>query len=192
MGSSKLKIALLISGRGSNMEAIIEQCQTGILQEIAAVVLVFSNNPIAKGLKIASKKDIKTATIDTKKVAKDRFDIQLLALLRQHRVEWIVLAGYMRILSPTIIAAYPQRIVNIHPADTNLHQGLGGYQWAFDNNLRSTKITVHYVSQELDKGEVVAQIEVDLEGVTSVEEVEQRGLTVEHQFYSQVLRKLWK
>jgi phosphoribosylglycinamide formyltransferase-1 len=186
------KLAVFISGRGSNMQAILEECKSGVLKETAEVVLVFSNNAKAKGLELAQKAGIPTAVIPHSIKANQQYEKALIDLLKRHEVEWIILAGYMRILSPPIIAAYPQRVINIHPADTNLHQGLGGYQWAFDNKLPSTIITVHYVSDVLDRGAIIAQKEVDLIGAETVKNVEQRGLAVEHVFYSQTLYHLWK
>ena len=88
------------------------------------------------------------------------------------------------------VQAYPNKIVNIHPADTKLHQGLHAYQWAFENKLEETKITVHYVEEGLDTGPIIGQKTVNLRGAKTLEEVEQRGLKVEHQFYSEMLLKL--
>jgi phosphoribosylglycinamide formyltransferase-1 len=96
----------------------------------------------------------------------------------------------MRVLSPSFVQAYQGRIINVHPADTQLHQGLHAYEWAFEQQLAQTKITVHDVDEGMDTGGVIGQAEVDLRGVQSLEEVEKRGLSVEHKFYSQVIREL--
>ena len=97
----------------------------------------------------------------------------------------------MKIISPEIIREFPNRIINIHPADTSLHQGLHGYEWAFQNNLKSTKITVHFVDEGLDTGKVIAKKEVDISDCKTLTEVEQKGLKAEHQFYSECLRKVF-
>jgi len=97
----------------------------------------------------------------------------------------------MRILSDLFVEAYRGRIINIHPADTARFQGVGGYDWAFDNKLNETKISVHYVDEGVDTGPVIAQEVVDLTGADSLSEVERRGLAVEHRFYSEVLRQLF-
>ena len=86
--------------------------------------------------------------------------------------------GYLRLLSPAVVRRYPERIVNIHPADTRRHQGLHGYAWAFEQKLATTKVTVHLVDEGLDTGRILAQREVDLRGAASLEEVERRGLAV--------------
>jgi phosphoribosylglycinamide formyltransferase-1 len=96
----------------------------------------------------------------------------------------------MRILSPVLVNAFPKRIINIHPADTTAHQGLHGYEWAWENKLPETKITVHFVDEGLDTGSIIAQEIVDLRGVTSLEEVEARGLAIEHKLYSKTLSEL--
>ena len=105
--------------------------------------------------------------------------------------DYVILAGYMKIIPPEIIKLFPKRIINIHPADTALHRGLHGYKWAFENNLKKTKITVHFVDEGLDTGEVIAKADVDLQGASSLKEVEKRGLAVEHKFYSECLKKIF-
>ena len=97
----------------------------------------------------------------------------------------------MRILSPLFIRAYRNRIINIHPADTAQFQGLGAYVWAWENGLQETKITVHFVDEGIDTGPVIGKETVDLRGAQSLEEVERRGLAVEHRFYSEMLRKVF-
>jgi phosphoribosylglycinamide formyltransferase-1 len=185
-----IKIALFISGRGSNMKAILEQCKNGILSDIAKPVLVFSNKKDAVGLDYATMHEIPTISVESKGLKRKDFDQKVLALLEPYNPDYIVLAGYMRILSPILIQAYPKRIINIHPADTHLHQGLDGYKWAFEKKLPKTKVTVHYVDEGLDTGSIIEQAEVDLTGVKTLEEIESRGLKVEHQLYSQVLKKI--
>ena len=184
------KISIFISGRGSNMKAIVEQCQSGILQGIALPVFVFSDHSDAAGLKYASEQGIATASLESKGMKRADYDRLVLEILAPYSPDYIVLAGYMRILSPVLVNAFPKRIINIHPADTIAHQGLHGYEWAWENKLPETKITVHYVDEGLDTGNIIAQASVDLEGADSLEEVEKRGLTVEHQLYSQTLKKL--
>jgi phosphoribosylglycinamide formyltransferase-1 len=97
----------------------------------------------------------------------------------------------MRILSSEFIRNFPQKIINIHPADTRLHQGLHAYEWAFQNQMSETKVTVHYVNEGVDTGQIIAQTTVDLSGAQTLDEVEQRGLAIEHQFYAQTLKELF-
>lgn len=189
---TKKRIAIFISGRGSNMKAIIEQVQSGILQDCCEVVLVLANKKTAKGLATAAEMGIETACIESKGKKRRTFDQAIVDFIVAYRVDYIVLAGFMRILSSVLVDAYPNRIINIHPADTHKFKGLGAYEWAFESQLEETKITVHYVDAGVDTGAVIAQEVVDLRGVDRLEEVEKRGLKVEHHFYSKVLKEVFE
>ncbi len=186
------KIVIFISGRGSNMEAILKECKNGILKGIAEPVLVFSDKKDAGGLETAKKYGIKTETLSAKGKKRQEFDTEVINLLSKYKFDYIILAGYMRILSDVFVKKYSGKIINIHPADTNLHQGLHAYEWAFKNKIQETKITVHYVNEGVDTGKIIAQKTVDLTGCKTSEEVEKRGLAVEHQFYSETLYNILK
>lgn len=188
----KKRIALFISGRGSNMKAIVKECQEGMLKDLAEVVLVFANKQDAAGLEYAKELGLETQCIESKGLKRATFDQKVLALLADYKLDYIVLAGYMRVLSSEFVQAYPKRIINIHPADTTQHQGLNGYGWAFEKGLETTNVTVHYVDEGLDTGTIIAQHSVDLKGATSLEEVERRGLAVEHYFYSKTLQGIFR
>lgn len=172
------------------MEAIVHQAQHGILKDVCDVVLVFSNNSQAKGLETARKLGVPVAAIPSRGKSREVFEREVIEFLRPYRADYIVLAGFMRILSPMFVREYKNRIINIHPADTKLFQGVGGYEWAFKNKLTTTKITVHFVDEGVDTGPIIAQREVDLSGAHTLEEVERRGLQAEHEFYSQALKKV--
>jgi phosphoribosylglycinamide formyltransferase-1 len=187
----KKRITIFISGRGSNMEAIVKNARTGNLKDCCEVVLVFANQKDARGLEIAQKLGVKTAVIESKGKKREDFDREIVSLLEPFHIDYIVLAGYMRIVSPVLIERYKNQIINIHPADTALYQGTHAYQWAFENKLEATKITVHLIDEGVDTGPVLAQRDVDLKGAKSLEEVEQRGLRVEHAFYSEILEKIF-
>ncbi len=186
----KKKLILFISGRGSNMQSIIRESRDGILKDLAEVIMVFSDKENAPGLQIAEEKGIKTISLSPKGKTREEFDRELIKQLKQVDFDLIVLAGYMRILSPEFVQEFPKKIINIHPADTRFHQGLNGYKWAFENHLEETKITVHYVEEGLDTGEIIGQKTVDLSGVKSLEEVEKRGLEAEHRFYPEMIKKI--
>ncbi len=181
---------IFISGRGSNMESILKESRNGILKGLLEIPLVFSNNPQAPGLKIAEENGIKTAAISSRGKSREIFDKEVIQEIEKYLPDYIILAGYMRILSPEFIRKYQGKIINIHPADTRLHQGLNGYKWAFENGLPETKITVHFVDEGLDTGEIIGLEKVDLSGVESLEEVEKRGLATEHRFYPEMLKKI--
>ena len=186
----KKKIAILISGRGSNMKAIVENVQNGILKDLCDVIVVFSNKINAPGLEIAKSLGISTKVIESKGRKRSTYNALLYEYLDSLDPDYIILAGYMKIISPDVVQRFRNRIINIHPADTALHQGLHGYEWAFENKLESTKITVHFVDEGLDTGNIIAKKEVDLKGAKTLEEVEKRGLAVEHVFYSECLKKI--
>jgi phosphoribosylglycinamide formyltransferase-1 len=185
------RVVILLSGRGSNMVALAEQVQRGILAGKAEIVLVASDKPGAAGLAKARGLGLETAAISAAGKRRSVYDRELLDLLAPYAPDWIVLAGYMRILTPQVIRSYPGRIINIHPADTRQHQGLHGYDWAWEQRLSETMITVHVVDEGLDTGPVLAQRAVDLSGAASLDEVERRGLAVEHGFYADVLEGLF-
>ena len=188
----KQRLAILLSGRGSNMVALVDSVQMGALRELAEVAVVFSNNPDAPGLATAAALGCQTATLAPAGRKRADYDAAVVQLLREYEPDYLVLAGYMRILSPVFVRAYAGRILNIHPADTHLHQGLHAYEWAFENKLAETKITVHLVDEGLDTGPVLAQRPVDLRGANSLAEVERRGLLVEHELYADTLVRLFK
>jgi phosphoribosylglycinamide formyltransferase-1 len=187
----KKRLGIFISGRGSNMRSLVEACQTGILKDCYEPVLVFSNNPQAGGLAWAAEQGIPCLSLDSKQYKRQAFEQELLELMKPYALDCIALAGFMRVLSPWFVGQYPKRIVNIHPADTQWHQGLGGYEWAWEQRLKQTKITIHWVDEGLDTGQVILQEEVNLEGVQSLEEVMERGLAVEHRAYPQALKTLF-
>lgn len=186
----KKRLGIFISGRGSNMKALLASCQDGVLQEVAEVVVVFSNKPTAAGLDTAAQAGIPTESLASKGIPRAVFDQKVIALMAPYNLDYIILAGYMRVLSPGFITAYPRQIINIHPADTTQHQGLRAYEWAWEQGLETTKITVHYVDEGLDTGAIIAQYPVDLKGAQSLEEVEKRGLAIEHQNYQQALYQI--
>ena len=173
------------------METIIKNVQTGNLRDCCDVVLVFANKKDARGLQRAHALGIHTECIESKGKKRESVDREIVELLEPFKIDYIVLAGYMRIISSPLLERYPKQIINIHPADTVAYQGAHAYEWAFENKLEATKITVHLIDAGVDTGPVLAQAEVNLRGTVTLEEVEQRGLKVEHQFFSDVLRKVF-
>ncbi|WP_238387981.1 phosphoribosylglycinamide formyltransferase [Hymenobacter sediminis] len=188
----KQRLAILLSGRGSNMVALVKAVQHGVLQNLAEVAVVFSNKPDAPGLETAAALGCTTASLSSQGRKRTEFDAEVVEVLNQCQPDYVVLAGYMRILSPTFIRAFAGRILNIHPADTHQHQGLHAYEWAFENQLSETKITVHLVDEGLDTGPILAQHPVNLQGADTLAEVERRGLAVEHFLYADTLAHLIK
>lgn len=174
------------------MLALVQAIQTGALKDLAEVAVVFSNRPDAPGLALAAAHGCPVASLPSQGRPRAAFDAEAAELLQQYEPDFVVLAGYMRILSPAFIQPFAGRILNIHPADTHQHQGLHAYEWAFDNRLAETKITVHLVDEGLDTGPILAQESVDLRGADTLAEIERRGLVVEHRLYAQTLAELIK
>ncbi|UOG74587.1 phosphoribosylglycinamide formyltransferase [Hymenobacter tibetensis] len=184
------RLAILLSGRGSNMVALVKAVQQGELHGLAEIAVVFSNKPDAPGLATAAELGCSTASLASQGLKRPEYDAEVVKLLQTYQPDYVVLAGYMRILSPVFIQAFAGRILNIHPADTHQHQGLHAYEWAFNNRLSETKITVHMVDEGLDTGPILAQRTVDLRGADTLSEVERRGLLVEHELYANTLVRL--
>ncbi|MCX6094864.1 MAG: formyltransferase family protein [Candidatus Bipolaricaulota bacterium] len=182
-------VAVLISGRGSNLERIVAEVGDGCLSGVCDVVVVVSNRSTAGGLEIARRAGIPTCVVPSRGLDADAYGQRLLETLEPWRVDALILAGFMRVLSPAVIGRYRGRIVNIHPADTAEYQGMDGYGWAFQRRLAETTITVHLVDERVDTGRVLAQEMVSLQGATTLDEVKRRGLAVEHGLYSRALRR---
>lgn len=184
------RLAILLSGRGSNMLALAEAVRAGVLHGVAEIAVVFSNDPAAPGLESAAALGLPTASLSSKGRKRESFDLEVVAVMQKYQPDYVVLAGYMRVLSPAFVRAFAGRIINIHPADTHQHQGLHAYEWAFDNRLAETKITVHLVDEGLDTGPILAQRVVNLVGADTLAEVQRRGLAVEHTLYADTLAAL--
>lgn len=185
-----VKLAILISGRGSNMVAIADAIDHGCLRGLCEIAIVIADKQIAQGITIAQQRGFKTCVIPSKDKTREEFEQQLIAACEAVHADWIILAGFMRILSPLFVTHYKDRILNIHPADTRRHQGRDGYQWAFENRLDESAITVHLVDAGLDTGRIIQQQPFSLRGCETLEEVEERGLAVEHQLYAQAIREV--
>ncbi len=184
------KIVIFISGRGSNMLAIAKEIESGVLKDLYEIIGVFSNNPNARGLELARERKIPTKSIDSNFFSSSEFDKLLLLYLKKCSLDYIILAGYNRLLSYNVVKRYEKKIINIHPADTNSYKGLHGYQWAFKKNKVKTMITIHWVEQGCDTGKIIAQKEVNLAGLNTLKEIQFAGLAIEHQFYSEVLKSI--
>lgn len=184
------RLAILISGRGSNMLALLRACRVGELRGLCEPCLVLSSDPQALGLAAAESLDVPSRAVSARGLGRRAYDLALLEALESVQPDWIALAGFMRILGPAVVRRYAGRVVNIHPADTRQHQGLHGYAWAWEQRLDETRVTVHMVDEGLDTGPILAQRSVDLRGATCLDDVERRGLAVEHCLYPETLRAL--
>ncbi|MDD5263299.1 MAG: phosphoribosylglycinamide formyltransferase [Candidatus Bipolaricaulis sp.] len=183
------RVAVLISGRGTNLERIVAEVRDGCLSGVCAVVVVVSNRPEAGGLEVARRAGIPTRVVPSSGLDGEAYGRRLLEALGPWKLDAVVLAGFMRVLSAEVVERFRNRIVNIHPADTAEYQGMDGYGWAFERGLSETKVTVHLVDEGVDTGRVLAQETVSLQGATTLDDVRRRGLDVEHDLYSRALRR---
>lgn len=183
------KIVILISGRGSNMEALIAERDGGRLPvDIAAVI---SNRPAAQGLETAAAAGIATRCLDHKAYAgRDEFDAALAACIDEFAPDLVILAGFMRILTPAFVRRYEGRLLNIHPSLLPSFPGLHTHQRALDEGVRIHGCTVHFVTAELDHGPVVIQAAVPVLDGDDEASLAARVLRQEHRIYPQAVRWL--
>ena len=184
------KIAILISGRGSNMLNIIEACNNKKLY--SSVNLVVSNRPNAVGLKVASKYKVRTETLDSNNLTKENFEILLDKILKKNNINLVCLAGFMKILSKDFIRKWPKMILNIHPSILPSFKGLNAQRQAIENKAKYSGCTVHFVNEEMDSGEIIDQKIVGISTNDDVDSLSKKILMEEHKLYIKVLKKLEK
>jgi phosphoribosylglycinamide formyltransferase 1 len=183
----KKRIGVLLSGRGSNFEALADSIAAGRIPN-AEIAIVLSNREGAPGLDRAKSRDIPTRAIPSKGLERETYDRQVVAVLNEHRVDLVCLAGYMRLLSPYFVAAFPNRILNIHPSLLPSFPGLESQRQALEYGVKFAGCTVHFVDENLDAGPIVLQAVLpvnddDTEGTLSA-----RILHEEHRIYSAAVR----
>jgi phosphoribosylglycinamide formyltransferase-1 len=185
---SRKRVAVLISGRGSNMAALIEATERA--DHPAEIVLVVSNVPGAGGLATAAAAGIATATVDHTTFGKDRaaFERALQDVLAQHRIDLVCLAGFMRLLTPWFVGQWPNRMLNIHPALLPSFKGLDTHRRALEAGVKLHGATVHFVVPEMDSGPIIAQGAVPVHEDDTEAALAARVLAVEHRIYPLALR----
>jgi phosphoribosylglycinamide formyltransferase 1 len=185
---SRMRVAILISGRGSNMAALVEAAKDKNFP--AEIALVLSNRPDAAGLNFAHDAGIPTVVVDHKTYGKDRaaFDGAMQAVLEQHRIELICLAGFMRLLTDDFVNRWQGRMINIHPALLPAFKGLDTHQRALDAGAKVHGATVHYVVPEMDAGPIIMQGAVTVRADDTEPALAARVLAVEHRIYPQALK----
>ena len=184
----KIKTAVLISGRGSNMAALVEAARApGYPAEIA---LVLSNRADAAGLSFAQSHGIASVIAPSKGVTRDAFDAALDAALRAHGIELVALAGFMRILTPSFVARWEGRMINIHPSLLPDFKGLDTHARAIAAGRKEHGCTVHYVSADLDAGETIAQARVPVLEGDDAHTLAARVLQQEHRLYPRALAQV--
>lgn len=183
------RIAILISGRGSNMVALADAIQTGTIPN-AEIAVVLSDQPDAKGLVIAQQRGIKTLAIPRLGRKREEHDREIVSALRDERVDLICLAGYMRVLSPFFVDAFKNRILNIHPSLLPLFTGLDPQRQALENGANESGCTVHFVDNTLDGGPIIAQRTVPVMPGDTVESLSARILEQEHILYPEAVASI--
>ncbi|HEY4978751.1 MAG TPA: phosphoribosylglycinamide formyltransferase [Candidatus Acidoferrum sp.] len=181
------RIGVLLSGRGSNFEALAESISAGRIPG-AEIAIVISNKPDALGLERAKARRIPAMAIASKGLERETYDRKVVAVLQEHKVDLICLAGYMRLLSPYFITAFPQRILNIHPSLLPSFPGLESQKQALDYGVKFAGCTVHFVDENLDAGPIVLQAIVPVQDGDDEHALSERILKEEHRIYTEAVR----
>lgn len=184
---SKRRCAILISGRGSNMESLIAAARDGDFP--VEIALVLSNRPDAPGLASAKAHGIAVAAVDHKIYAgRDAFEGSLQKMLEAHRIDFICLAGFMRMLTPRFVNHWQGRLINIHPALLPSYPGLHTHERALADGVKIHGCTVHYVVAEMDAGPIIMQAAISVRDDDTPESLGRRVLAQEHAIYPMALR----
>jgi phosphoribosylglycinamide formyltransferase 1 len=181
------RIGVLLSGRGSNFEALADSVQAGRIPG-AEIAMVISNQPDAPGLKKAEARGIPARMIPSKGLQREAYDRQVAAVLQEYKVDLICLAGYMRLLSPYFVAAFPGKILNIHPSLLPSFPGLESQRQALEHGVKLAGCTVHFVDENLDAGPIILQAVVPVLDSDDEHSLSQRILKEEHRIYSEAVK----
>jgi phosphoribosylglycinamide formyltransferase-1 len=186
-GSKKLRLGVLVSGRGSNLQAIIDASEAGTISAVVAIVISDVSN--ARALRLARNHGIEAVSIDPRLHAtSEAFDATVIDLLRKHEVKLVCLAGFMRLLSPHFIGEYRNRIMNIHPALLPAFPGLHAQRQAIRCGAKVSGCTVHFVDEGVDTGPIIMQAVVPVLDDDTEERLSARILTYEHKIYPRAIQ----
>jgi phosphoribosylglycinamide formyltransferase 1 len=179
------RLGVLLSGRGSNFEAIADNIAAGRLD--AEIAVVVSNRPEALGLEAARRRGLNACSMPSRGLDREDYDRQVIAVLRANQADLVILAGYMRILSATFIREFPMRVLNIHPSLLPAFTGLDAQHQAFEYGVRFSGCTVHFVDEHLDHGPIVLQAVAPVEQTDTAETLSAKILKAEHRIYSEAI-----
>ena len=180
------RLAILLSGRGSNFEAIANNVASGAIE--ASIAVVISNRPEARGLDIARERGLDTLVVPSKGMDREAYDRRLIDGLRPFQPDLICLAGFMRLLSAAFVREFPNRILNIHPSLLPAFSGLDAQHQALAYGVRVSGCTVHFVDEYLDAGPILLQAAVPVHDRDTEETLSARILEEEHRIYSEAIR----
>jgi phosphoribosylglycinamide formyltransferase-1 len=183
----KKRIGVLLSGRGSNFDALAASVAAGRIPN-AEISIVVSNRETAQGIEKARARGIEARVIPSKGLERDAYDRLVVAALREKNVDLVCLAGYMRLLSPYFVKEFPQRILNIHPSLLPAFPGLESQRQALEHGAKFSGCTVHFVDENLDAGPIVMQAVVAIEDRDTPEALSERILREEHRIYTEAVR----
>ena len=181
------RIGVLLSGRGSNFEALADSVAAGRIPN-AEIGIVVSNREGAPGIERAKARGIAVRVIPSKGLEREVYDRQVVAVLNEHKVDLVCLAGYMRLLSPYFVAAFPERILNIHPSLLPSFPGLEAQRQALEYGVKFVGCTVHFVDENLDAGPIVLQAVVPVADGDTEATLSEKILREEHRIYSEAVR----
>src|SRR5882757_7955899 len=181
------RIGVLLSGRGSNFEALADSVAAGRIPE-AEIGLVLSNREGAAGIDRARARGLATRVIPSRGLEREPYDRQVVAAMHEANVDLVCLAGYMRLLSPHFVAAFPQRILNIHPSLLPSFPGLESQKQALDYGVKFAGCTVHFVDENLDAGPIILQAVVPVLDTDDEHTLSERILKEEHRIYTQAVK----
>ena len=180
------RLGILISGRGSNFEAIADSIDAGRLD--AEIAIVISNNPNAEGLRRAQQRGLKAVCVRSRAMEREAYDRLVVEKLRAERVDLVCLAGFMRLLSAYFVAEFPQRILNIHPSLLPAFPGLEAQLQALEHGVKHSGCTVHFVDEKLDAGPIILQATVPVLDSDDEGALAARILSEEHRIYTEAIR----
>jgi phosphoribosylglycinamide formyltransferase-1 len=184
---TKKRIAVLLSGRGSNFEALADNISAGCIPN-TEIAIVLSNRDGAPGIEKAKARGLETRVIPSKGLEREAYDKLVVAALQEKRVDLVCLAGYMRLLSPHFVRAFHQRILNIHPSLLPAFPGLESQRQAIEHGAKFSGCTVHFVDENLDAGPIILQAVVPIEDADTPETLAERILREEHRIYTEAVR----
>lgn len=184
-----IRLGILLSGRGSNFLAIAESIRAGRLPGVE-ITIVISNVAEAPGIEAAAELGLPHAVLVSKGRKRAEHDADVVALLKEHKVDLVCLAGYMRLLSREFVAAFPHRILNIHPSLLPAFPGLDAQQQAFDYGVKVAGCTVHFVDEELDHGAILLQRTVPVLDSDDAHRLADRILAEEHIAYTEAIARV--
>ena len=184
---TKKRIGVLLSGRGSNFEALADSIAAGRIPN-AEIAIVISNRENAPGIEKARAREIPAQVIPSRGLEREPYDKMVIAALEEKKVDLVCLAGYMRLLSPAFVAAYRGRILNIHPSLLPAFPGLESQRQAIEHGAKFSGCTVHFVDENLDAGPIILQAAVPIRDDDTPETLSERVLKEEHRVYTEAVR----